>query len=360
LSLVVITMKKSDILVYTPLDFVASDSKAVEFAGELSDSLIRAQTTIKQCHYPIKLGLKTTLVSRGQYDTTQTDSSGGSAWGVSEEGRDSFYKGIKKLGDAGIDCYIDTWASGPTRSVCGVLFDSGLIAAGFGAFSTGDLDQFPPEKNLENFLGLYEQVRLRNAVLGVGARNVPIVLACNVENGYLRRIFEGVVNLTVTSVANRFGYNLRTIDREHAPDDAAFNDHGDYVTGVYLFSPDSISRSRLQRELVDLARQEKFSGFEDEYAMVILAAGRGNLVCKYFESHPNPFDAINIEKERTKIIDQQIKKPLVSLRGTFAGISLLGVIDSSIEEASRGRLSEFYTREQLDEVFGYMREALNG
>ncbi len=107
-------------MLYVPIDFVGEDEKAIEFNKELVESLLKAQTKIRDGNLPIHLGLKTTVVSEENH-----------GWGLTLEGREEFNRGIARLTNEGVDCFVETWPSGPTRSLYGTLFDSGAIAEDF-------------------------------------------------------------------------------------------------------------------------------------------------------------------------------------------------------------------------------------
>ena len=338
--------KKSDILVYTPVGFVGNDDAARTFAGPECDMLIGAQVSIEEGGYPIKLRLKNTLVSRGQYDVVSGSRSG---WGVTEEGRDEFYRGVRRLGTIGIDVDVDTWPSGPTKSLYNVLFNSGDLSAGFGGMATGDLDRFPANRNLENFLALYDDVRRHDAVMGVGSRNVPVILSYNRENAHLRRIFEGTVNMAVRH-ASQISGNGVVVNDDDAPEDPAYNKHGDFVTGVYVFNSGKLD---FANQLVGTARTNGFFGFEDEYSMMMRAPRHGPVVSRYFESVPNPFEEVSIDDERKTIMERQISAPLSHLPLEDQRF-LVDVI-----RTQREGLQPFYESEQIEEVTGRMLEELS-
>ena len=336
-----------DRIFYVPIDFVGNDSRAREFGNELSDSLIRTQEHVQKQKLPITLGLKTTLVLPEK-----------AGWGVSREGRKDFYRGLEKLSEAGIDyTWIDNYPSGPTRSMYGVLFDPGLISAGASAIATGDLDQFPPDRNLENVVELYDHVKTHDSILGVGSRSVPIVLSANQENAYLRRIFEGVMNLSVRRSAEVGCKGTVLIsDLSKAPNDPAYKAHGDFITGVYLFNPDHFESNPFVGDLIKSARTNGFFGFEDEYLMAILAPQYGNLSATYFDSVPNPFSQEDQVKEKERIIKKQIKAPLSKL----ARIAIpRRIIISTLIEDVGVFLSKYYSTEQLSEVRSLMTDELN-
>jgi len=286
-------MEPKETILYIPIDFVGNDETAFRFENIYLRSLLEANQKISDLKLPLKLSLKTTLIQKDKH-----------GWGVTHKGEESFNHTITKLGREGIDYFVEYWSSGPTRSMYGVLFDSGAISRGFKAICTGDLDQFPPQENVEKFIELYERVAKHNHFLGVGSRNTPIVLSYNQENAYLRRIFEATMNLAAQYQGNT------SLDLEGMVDQT-YKDHGDMITGVYLFRPRGQNSDLFKEDLLRTARSNDFFGFEGEYYMVISAAVKYNGITGIvFNSINNPFPKIEPKEERQKIIEKQIKLPL--------------------------------------------------
>jgi len=335
-------MEPKDTILYVPTDFVATDEKAIEFSRSLSDSLVQAQESIRADGLPIKLALKTTVIYKDR-----------EGWGITNGGKSFFYDGLARLGEAGIDYSVDNWSSGPTRTEYGVLFDQGALARGFAAIATSDLDQFPTHHNLERIAELHDRVMTHNALLGTGARNTHVVLSVNRENSYLRRIFEGFINLSISYAAEISGHNLLRQTNEGHTEDAAYSDHGDFVAGVYLFNPSHEKSRAFIDNVVTTSRERGFFGFEGEYHMAIMAATFGKVVNIYVNSVSNPFDANDPNEERQNIIQNQIQLPLARLAKTHTG----GIIEETIKR-ERFRLADHYTQHQIDEVRELMLEAI--
>jgi len=333
-------MDPKETILYVPIGFVGNDRQAADFNSIEVPSLLDARQRIADRNYPLRLGLKTTLIQESRH-----------GWGVTLEGQRDFDSGITQLSDGDVDYFVENWPSGPTRSMCGVLGDSGARSAGFKAVCTSDLDQFPPQQNLENFILLYERVRTDSSVLGTGARSVPVVLSYNQENAHLRRIFEGIMNLTAVRSGRTNGISGGEIV------DPAYKVHGDAFSGVYLLNLTHDSSATFMNQLVHAARQHGFFGFEDEYYMVLEAAIHGGISGNVFRSVPNPFDEIDPQEERKTIIRKQIKAPLEKLA---QAIDVRVRIEDTIrKEAKSGSLlSGFYSIGQIEEVCTFMREAL--
>jgi len=325
-------------ILYTPIDFVGSDEKALEFSTKYVETLLKARQMISDLKLPIRLVLKTIAIAKGHH-----------GWGMSDLGLMNFNIGISLLGKGGIDTFVEFWPSGPTRSMYGILFDQGAIAVGFKSICTGDLDTFPPQNNLERFVELSNKVQTNGSVLGVGSRDTNIILSYNPENNYLRRIFEGIINLTASR-----GKNIHLSDEDIK--DKAYREHGDMITGVYLFSPSVNKSLDFANFLVENSRRYSFFGFEDEYFMVIVAGNRGGISGISFNSSGNLFDKIDIGKEKEAIVNRQIKKPLEALVKTFVRGEILLTVNG--EYNGRGVLGGHYSREQINEVCDYMKEAL--
>jgi hypothetical protein len=335
-------MEPKDTILYVPMDFVATDEKAIEFSRSLSDSLVQAQERIRADGLPIKLALKTTVISKDR-----------EGWGITNVGKSFFNTGLARLGEAGIDYLVDNWSSGPTRTEYGVLFDQGALARGFAAIATSDLDQFPTQHNLERIAELHDRVMTHNALLGTGARNTPVVLSANRENSYLRRIFEGFINLAISYAAETSGHTLLRQTNEGDTEDKAYSNHGDFVTGVYLFNPSHEKSRAFIDNVVTTSRKRGFFGFEGEYYMAIMAAKFGKVVNIYVNSVSNPFDASDPNNERQNIIQKQIKLPLEKLAKTYAG----RIIEKTIKR-ERTMLADHYSPDQIDEVRELMLEAI--
>ncbi len=323
-----------DKILYIIYDHVTSNERAAQFGGELSDKLVSAQEQIKRDSLPIRLSLRTAI----NPDT------------VSPEAKERFFDGVRKAARVDVDFCVDMYPSLSTRKMYGALFDGGAIASGFSAIATGDLDQCTPDTNLDRVMLLYERVKEKGAVLGIGSRNVPVVLAANQENGYLRRIFEGVLNLTAGSAPHPV-YNPSI---KESPNDPAYEFHGDQMSGIFLFDPYHKTAMHFMKKLVETAQHIGFPGFEEEYLLVLSAPRFGNVVAEYYRTGTNPYDPIDPKEERQKIIERHIKTAMRNLRKTDAGIWL----KTAIQGRDVDKLRQFYPDEQIDEVVGYMREAL--
>jgi len=335
-------MTNKETLFYVPRGFVGSDKQAQDFANKHSDYLLNAQRIIEIGKLPVKLALKTTFIDKSKHD-----------WGVTQESSYFFDLGIKKLREAGIDYSVDTWASGPTKTMYETIFNQGILAEGFASIATGDLDQFPAHENIQNLLNLHERVKKENAIMGMGSRNLPVVLSSNPENAYLRRIFEGVMNISVKIAADISKNKIFFPENYKVPGDEAYTFTGDMITGFYLINPSHLRASELANTLVSTARENNFFMFENEYLMAIASATMGNLSIISATSVTNPFEPADAKAEREKIIKKQIQSPLEKLVGTCAE----PFIKRSIADASC--LNRFYKKEQVEEVTAYMSEALN-
>jgi hypothetical protein len=332
-------------LYYFSIGIVSSDIKAKNFVDKESRDLLEARDKVRKDHLPVRLGLKTTIL-RGK---------------LSDENANAVYSKLTELMNEDVDVFVDMFGSGPTRTMYGVLFDRGITScvdysgkSGFRAVATGDLDQFPPQKNLENMLDLWDLTKSSDAILGVGSRSVPVVLSANKENSYLRRIFEGFVNLSVKNVAEKSGNKIITPEDYGNSKDQAYSETGDFVTGIYLANANHRRSMEFANVLTSLARANNFWGFEDEYLMGIASANLGNLAARNFYSLPNLFDPQDVAKEKGDIIERQIQTPLKKLSRTGVAPFLRKIIESPVREI----LERHYTSDQIKEVSGYMLDAL--
>jgi hypothetical protein len=332
-------MPNKDTLLYTPIDFIGNEAQAKKFAIETSEFLLEAKRKIEHEKFPIHLSFKTTFV-RGQ--------------GGSQDAVDYFCRGISKLTEAGIDYSVDNWGSGPTKAMYETIFNLGNLTAGFGGISTGDLDQFPPQQNLENILNLWERVKKENAILGVGSRSCKVILSKHHENSYLRRIFEGIMNMAVKESAILNNHTICCPENYSLPDNQ-YSRTGDFVTGVYLTNLLNDKTENLIHNLVSSARLKNFFGFEGEYFMTLLSASEGNLAVEVMNSIKNPFEnKMSVGEERENIIEKKIKSPLLKLRQTPAAHYILSSLDKS-----KRLLKDFYPIKQVEEVENYIIESLN-
>ncbi len=211
------------------------------------------------------------------------------------------------------------------------------------------MDQFRPDENLGNFLVLEEELKRRDLILGTGARSIPVNLAHNEENNYLRRIMEGIYNLGVRKAVATLGKEIVYLDAGNVSDPAFSNEgHGDFITGVYVFNPDARHAQSLSSRVLNTARTNDFIGFEDEYYLGIEAAGHG-LVSQTFSSRPNPFSQVDLEEEKKRIIEKQIRGPMEKVSRTGAMKHL-----RKLDELDYEALERFYSTEQVREVRTYM------
>jgi len=334
-------------LYYVPIGFISGDIQAQNFVTQEAPKLLDANEIIRDNRLPIRLGFKTTILSER----------------VSDEIREKVYKTLGDLIDLGVDVSVDSWQSGPTRTMFSTLFDPGITAfssydgsKSFRAVATGDLDQFPPNKNLEKLLELWEFVKSKEAIMGVGSRNVKVRLSAHEENGDYRRIFEGIINLAIKNTANRNFNEIATKSDYGNKEDPAYTDTGDFITGVYLTNPPHKNRNHFVESLTTTARDNNFFLFEDEYLMTLLAAQYGYIAAINMNSVENPFEkpTESVEAEKKAIFERQIQAPLQKLRNT----QVAKYIRSSIREEKQ-ILEKYYSPKVVSEVTEFMMAALS-
>ena len=331
-------MSPRETILYVPIDFVGSDERSSCFSTKHIQTLLEARQKVSDLKLPIRLALKTTAIAKDQHKK-----------GMSKLGLMNFNSGIAKLSKEGIDSFVEFWPSGPTRSMYGVLFDQGAIAIGFRSICTSDLDATPPQNNLEKFIELNDKVETNGSILGIGSRNTQVILSYNPENNYLRKIFEGIMNLTANKKINIHLSDKNIIDK-------AYKEHGDMITGTYLFNPNVNKSLNFANFLVESSRRYGFFWFEDEYFMVIAAGNKGGISGITFNSAENFFDKIDSKKEKNEIINNHIKKSLEMLAKT--NVKDLIITTINIEYDGKGILRKYYTKEQINEVCNYMKETL--
>jgi len=317
----------------TSICFLGSDESIIEFNETLVGYLINARQKISDDSLPIVLSLKATLGNN-----------------VSGIGRDDLKYGINLLNEYRISSFFEYWQSGPTRTMYGSLFDNGLIASGFRSSCTLDFDQFPTHRNLDNIMELDEIVHKNGSVLGVGSRSVPIKLSYNDENGYLRRIFEGIINLTIGRGTINSSNNEGIVD-------GAYRDHGDRVTGAYLFNCSKASKASYVDNLIERSRKAGFHFFEDEYFMVFLASRTEGLSNLVFTSVENPYDPVELSEEKNSIIENHIHSPIRKISQIdLMRREIMSAVND--EYGGNGTLGQHYPVLQINEVCGYINESL--
>lgn len=337
-------------LYYAPIGFVSNDEQATTFAEKEAPMLIRAKEQIDKQGLPIGLGLKTTLLAKG----------------FGKPIHPQLYADVKnafgRLLARGIDVSVDSWASGPTRTMFSTIFDPGITSCAspdgseqFTGIATGDLDQFPVDRNLEHVLGLWEMAKDKECIMGVGSRSVPIRLSEHPANAAYRRIFENFVNYAIRDVAASNSNKLFLPADYEIPGDPAYTDSGDFVTGVYVANHVHPDFNRFVGDVTQNARDNRFFLFEDEYSMMKMVASRGDLCAKVVHSIENPFEVSgdSVKEEKQAIFKKQIRAPLEKIKTLPEAQHLRDVLTDK-----RGVLYDHYDNAVVDEVADYMLDCL--
>ena len=326
-------MKYGNELIYVLQDYIGNDAKALEFRDNLSNYILEAQNIIENEKLPITLALKTTfaLIEKEGY-------------GLSLEGKKIFDEAIQKITYNGISVYVDAWKTGACRTLYGILFDSGLITLGYKTIATSNLDCILPNLNLKIFLELAGEVSRKNALIGVAGRNVLVKLSSNPENNYLRKIMEGFVALNILDGQKNSARKIIDFG-EMKGIDKAYNYHGDFVCGAFVFNPYHENSFNFIKLVCEEGRKRKFFGFEGEYFMMMNILYFGDLIKTYSHSLDNPFEISNVYEERQKIIQTQIREPMKKLAGSYVGNKLIETISKRKVE-----LEQFYSKDEVEEV----------
>jgi len=335
-------MENQENILCTSTYFIGSDKIAEKFDLELVDSVINAQRKSDSEDLNIKFILKVTIVYHEK-----------EGWGVTEKASKFLDSAFSKLRNAKIDYWLENWPSGPSRSEYAALFDIGALSTKFKAVVLlNGTDQFLPHENIETIQALYDSMKKNNSLLVTGSRNVPVVLSSNKENSHLRRIMEGFLNIAIEHICNLNNHKriLPSIDTG----DKQYNDHGDLIAGVFLINVGHPNYFKLVEELIKTTNKNKFFGFEGEYYLLLSACKYGDISVVFSNALPNHFEKEDIEKEKQKIIEKQIKGPLSKLKNTPIAKPLI----ETIKENGREFLLKYYSKEQIDEVSQYMLEVL--
>ncbi len=336
-------MESSENILCTSTYFIGSDNVAKKFDEELVDYLILAQEKADSENLQIKFTLKLTIVYKEK-----------EGWGVTENASKFLDNAFLKLRNAKIDYWLENWPSGPTRSEYSALFDIGVLSSKFKAVVLlNGLDQFSPNENIETIKNLYDSMKENNSLLVTGSRNLPVVLSANKENGYLRRIMEGFLNLTIKQIYQS-NKNKIIFPKGKNTGDKQYNFHRDLIAGVLLINPNHPRYLDLLSDILKISQENNFFGFEGEYYLLLSVGGYGDLSVVYSNNFPNPFENEEVKKEKQKIIEKQIKTPLSKLKNT----SVASYLVETIKGVGREGLLEYYPKEQVDEVSRYMLEVL--
>lgn len=252
------------------------------------------------------------------------------------------------------DCWLlyDTAARRPGTSLSQVLFNPTFYTPP-SLVVNADLDQFVLD-TAEGLWTAYELVRkvfVDNALLGIGARDVPVVLARDPFNSRLRIIHELFQSLALGPEKVRASEQRKNI----TPAYAVFGDHG---SGFYVMNTFHPMYPDLLRSVAHASQVSNLHEIPIDFYVVAKAVQFGApIVASYICARENKFYKPLSKDKEFAWVYRFVTSHTKELAKTDVGPMLLEVITGS-RMNSVDDLVAYYPRDLVNEVRCWMYDAL--
>ncbi|HLC22736.1 MAG TPA: hypothetical protein VJJ79_03100 [Candidatus Nanoarchaeia archaeon] len=252
------------------------------------------------------------------------------------------------------DCWLlyDTAARRPGTSLSQVLFNP-MFYTPPSIVVNADLDQFVLD-TADGFGTAYELVRkvfVDNALLGIGARDVPVVLARDPFNSRLRIIHELFQSLALGPEKVRASEQRENI----TPAYAAFGDHG---SGFYVMNTFHPMYPDLLRSVAHASRVSHIHEIPMDFYIVAKAIQyEAPIVASYVRARENKFYKPLSKNEEFAWVHRFVTHHTQELTKTDVAPMLLEVIKGSRRNYVDD-LVAYYSRDLVNEVRCWMYDAL--
>jgi len=244
---------------------------------------------------------------------------------------------------------VDPEDRGPGTSFRQVLFNP-TFTDGNSLVMNLDLDQYTVNTAdaLCQIAELAERVEKETALYATGSRDVPVILASNQRNNELRIIHELFHSLTIGSD----NLAVREVPPNITP---AYAQIGESTSGFYVVNFAHARFPELTQDLVGATQVADMRGFATDYFVAIRSAQLGKLSKGYVKSTKNKFHEKKDKEKEFSGVMRLILGQTAELGKTGLKNDLL---TSLTLEGNTERLSEFYSREDVELVRDTMKTAL--
>lgn len=198
---------------------------------------------------------------------------------------------------------------------------------------------------------LTEKVKIEEALLGMGARNIPVKLGVHKRNSDLRIIHELYHSLSIGS--DKLKVNLKKSDVT-----PAYAKIGESSSGLCVMNFSHPNYPELVRDVVRASQLADMSGFATDYYVSIRSSELGKRVVCYISTNENEFynhSNRTEEQEFDSITKNIIYKQTKELGKTDIGSKILRTLK---QEKNKGRIAEFYPIQDVEFVRDLMIKAL--
>ena len=201
---------------------------------------------------------------------------------LSEEIREKTFHALKKFEKLEIPIRFSDIGLTAGQKLVSCLFDDKMQKkAIYGLF---DVDQFilKDSIHIEAIKSIAEDLEKKNSLLGIGARDVPVVLGFNEEASTFRIIHELVHSMIPE------GRKFKTLPERQIGADVFYAEIGESAPGFYLINPNNSDYERLKKEILSLHNlYVSLPGFVIEYFIPLWSAINSSIVTKYLYSTSN-------------------------------------------------------------------------
>ena len=232
-----------------------------------------------------------------------------------------------------------------------ILFNPSFSARGDGIVVNADFDQYIINKaqGLESILDLVKDVKNKNALYGIGSRDIPVVLAKHQRNSSLRIIHELFHSLAV-------GKEKLDVHPQIEGVTPAYASLGETSPGLYVMNQDHENYPELVQFVSTALQHANLQGFASDYYVAIKASQLAPIGLGYVKAQENKFYKQITEEDEHQQIIRLISSQTMELGRT----DVKNVLQQTVaNEANFQEIASFYDEKDVSEVRQSMLQALS-
>jgi len=215
---------------------------------------------------------------------------------------------------------------------------------------SADFDQFiiNRKEGLESILNLVEDVKNKDALYGVGSRDVPVVLAKHARNSSLRIIHELFHSLAA-------GTEKLVVNPRAEGSSPAYAVLGESTSGLYVMDHNHYAYPKLVQSMSTAVQHANMQGFATDYYVAIKASSLAPVGIGYVKARENKFYHQKSEEEEYQGIIRLISSQAAELKKTNARSIMQKVV---ADNKNVDKIAHFYEKKDVLEVQQLMLKAL--
>lgn len=248
--------------------------------------------------------------------------------------------------------FYDAECHGPGTSLSQVLFNPAFFMPPSFVVNA-DLDQFvldTPEA-LDAVYALVQNVEKKGALLGIGARDVPVVLARDACNSRLRIVHEMFQTLAI-------GPDVLSVPEKKESVTPAYAALGDFGSGFYVMNTLHPMYPTLLQSVAHASQVAAMNEVAIDFFVVRKVAQYGTIVADYVHCQENKFYGAMDPCEELKWVHSLVTEQTKVFGKTDVGPGLWDVVMEA-QSSTIDTIAKFYPRDVVKTVQCWMYDALH-